>query len=198
MDINEIIAQYSTNAVKTAGVAEVATTVESAVKQASENGVHEAENMMKIASVMGDVIGNRIADIVESRLATSFGYDPEVMKTASIQDVMYDALYKVAEHVNGTQGNAAVAAQNAEEVQLSEAVAHHANLAATSASDAVQSLQQGDNHTATQQMNTSVGAIQVAQQLAARIPNNAAVANHVNEAAAIVEDAHAAVSAQLG
>lgn len=195
MDIAQILAKYRTDAVKTAGVENVEPAVESAVKTAHENGAREADNMMKVASAMGDVIGNRIADIVSARIATSFGYDPEVTKTASLQDIMYDALYtvaeqvKVAEQVVGTTANAAIASQKAEEVQIQELAAHHANLAAQSASDAVQSLQQGDEHTAAQAMNTAANAIEVAKQLSGRIPGNAAVVQHVTEASAIVSDA---------
>lgn len=195
MDIAQILAKYRTEAVKTAGVEKVENVVESAVKTAHVNGAHEADNMMKVAAAMGDVIGNRIADVVSARIAESFGYDPEVTKTASLQDIMYDALYsvaeqvKVAEQVVGTTANAAIASQKAEEVQIQEAAAHHANLAAQSASDAVQSLQQGDEHTAAQAMSTAANAIEVAKQLAARIPGNDAVANHVNEASSIVSEA---------
>lgn len=189
MNIADIVAKYNTEQVKTAGVDKVETAVESAVKTAHENGAREADNMMKVAAAMGDVIGNRVADIVNARIAESFGYDPEVMKTASLQDVMYDAMYKVAEQITGTTVNAAVATQKAEEVQIGELAAHHANLAAQSASDAVQSLQQGDEHTAAQAMNTAANAIEVAKQLAGRVPANPAVANHVNEAASIVSEA---------
>jgi fumarylacetoacetate (FAA) hydrolase family protein len=101
MNIADIVAKYRTEAVKTAGVEKVENTVESAVKTAHENGAREAENMMKVAAAMGDVIGNRIADIVTARIAESFGYDPEVMKTASLQDVLYDTITKVAEQVTG-------------------------------------------------------------------------------------------------
>jgi hypothetical protein len=195
MDIANILARYRTDAVKTAGVEKVETAVESAVKTAHENGAREADNMMKVAAAMGDVIGNRIADIVSSRIAESFGYDPEVTKTASLQEIMYDAMLsvaeqvKVAEQVTGNTFNGAVSTQKAEEVQIQELAAHHANLAAQSASDAVQSLQQGDEHTAAQAMNTAANAIEVAKQLAGRIPANAAVANHVNEASSIVSEA---------
>lgn len=201
MNIADIVAKYSTETVKTAGVQKTEDVVYSAVKTAHENGAHEAENMMKVASAMGDVIGNRIADIVSSRIAESFGYDPEVTKTASLQDIMYDAIYrvaeqvKVAEQVTGTTANAAVASQHAEELQIQETAAHQANLAAQSSSDAVQSLQQGDEHTAAQAMNTAAAAIESAKQMAARIPYNAAVAQLVAEASAIVAEAANIVAA---
>lgn len=202
MNLNDIMAKYRDDSVKTAGVSNTAEGLQaqadveaSAIKTAHENGMRDADNMMKVAAAMGDVIGNRIADVVETRIAESFGYSPEVAKTASLQDIMVDALYsvaeqvKVAEQVVGTTANAAIATQKAEEVQIQETAAHHANLAAQSASDAVQSLQQGDHHTATQMMSTAATAIETAKQMAARIPANAAVAQHVNEASAIVTEA---------
>ena len=197
MRLSQIVDKYRTEAVKTAGVAQVEDTVENAVKTAHENGAHEAESMMKVAAAMGDVIGNRIADVVAGRLAESFGYDPEVMKTASLQDVMTDAMYKVAEQVTGTTANAAIATQQAEELQITELAAHHANLAAQSASDAVQSLQQGDEHTATQAMSTAANAIEVAKNLASRV-QSPEINNHVNEAAKIVAEAASMAAAHQG
>ncbi|MDD2231243.1 MAG: hypothetical protein PHY48_17810 [Candidatus Cloacimonetes bacterium] len=198
MRLEQIIQKHHAEATLTAGVSKVASAVASNTKTASENGAQEADNMMKVASVLGDVIGNRIADVVEARLAQSFGYDAEVMKTASLQDVMLDSMYKVAEQVTGQTAVGLSSTAQAEELQISESAAHHANLAAQAASDAVQALATDDQHTATQMMATAAGSIQTAQQFASRIPNNAAVANHVGEASAIVSEAADIAAAHAG
>ena len=158
-------------------------------KTAYEQGAAEAENMVKIAASLGDIIGNRVADVVEGRLAQSFGYDPEVVKQASLSDILDDAiLSKYADQLAGSAANAPSTVL-AEEQQIGEAAAHHATLAAASAADAVQSLHQGDEHTAVQQLATAGDSIANAKELAARVPANAAVAQHVEEAAAIVAQA---------
>ena len=196
MLLDEIVKKYQAGSEKTASVAGV---YEEAVeKTAYEQGAQEAENMVKVASALGDIIGNRIADVVEARIAESFGYNPEVCKTASLQDVMFDALYKVAEQVGGTTANANVSTTLAEESQIGETAAAHANLAAASAADAVQSLAQGDEHTATQALATAGQAIETAKELASRIPANAAVAQHVNDASAIVSEAASIAAGQSG
>ena len=187
MTLNDIVQKYQNT--KIASETKVEERVASVEKTAYEQGAEEAQNMVKVASALGDIIGNRVADIVEARIAGSFGYDPEVMKTASLSDVMYDAMYKVAEQVGGTSAQNAMSSALAEEQQIGESAAHHANLAAASASDAIQSLTQGDEHTATQLLATAGNAIEVAKDFAGRIPANAAVANHVNEANAIVAEA---------
>lgn len=194
MLLDEIVKKYQAGSEKTASVAEV---YEEAVeKTAYEQGAQEAENMVKVASALGDIIGNRIADVVEARIAESFGYNPEVCKTASLQDVMFDALYKVAEQVGGTTANANISTALAEEAQIGETAAAHANLAAASAADAVQSLAQGDEHTATQALATAGQAIETAKELSSRIPANAAVAQHVNDASAIVSEAASIAAGQ--
>lgn len=190
MTLEEIIKKAQSESVKTASEQAPAAPAQLAVeKTAYEQGANEAENMMKIAAALGDIIGNRAADVIEARISESFGYDPEVLKTASISDVMLDAMYKVAEQVGGTAAESAVSTAKAEEQQIGEAAAHHANLAAASASDAIQSLSQGDAHSATQLLATAGNAIEVAKNFASRVPANQAVAAHVNEAAAVVAQA---------
>ena len=199
MTLDQIMQKYASENVKQASE-KVEEKVETAVeKTAYEQGADEAQNMVKIANALGDIIGNRVAEVVEARIAQSFGYDPEVMKTASISDVMFDAMYKVAEQVGGTAAQNAVSTAHAEELQIGESAAHHANLAAASAADAIQSLAQGDHHSATQLLATAGNAIDVAKQFAERVPGNPAVAQQVNEASAIVAEAAnqaAAVAAQ--
>ena len=190
MLLEDLLEKYQKGSVKTASevtpVAPISTEVE---KTAYEQGADEAQNMVKVAAALGDIIGGRIADVVEQRLAESFGYDSSVLKTASMQDVMYDSLCKIAEQVSGNTAQKAVSDQLAEEQQIGEAAAHHANLAAASATDAIQSLNAGDEHTATQMLATAGNAIEVAKNFASRVPGNAAVAQHVNEAAAVVSQA---------
>lgn len=187
MQLKDILQKYSQEKIaKETPSAEPKEVTASVEKTAYEQGAEEAQNMVKIANALGDIIGNRAADIMEARLAQSFGYDPEVMKTASMTDVIFDAMTKVAEQVGGTAAQNAVSTAHAEELQISESAAHHANLAAASAADAIQSLAQGDEHSATQLLATAGGAIEVAKNFASRIPGNAAVAQQVNEANSIV------------
>ena len=196
MRLDEIVEKFKAGSNKTASVAEVHE--EAVEKTAYEQGAMEAENMVKVAAALGDIIGNRVADVIEARITESFGYSPEVCKTASLQDIMYDAMYKVAEQVGGTAAQSNVSTTLAEEAQIGETAAHHANLAAASAADAVQSLAQGDEHTATQALATAGQAIETAKELASRIPANAAVAQHVNDASAIVSEAASIAAGQAG
>lgn len=187
MTLDEILKKVQSE--KTASDNTVATSDSPIEKTAYEQGAAEAENMVKIAASLGDIIGNRVADVVEGRLAQSFGYDPEVVKQASLSDILDDAiLSKYADQLAGSAANAPSTVL-AEQQQIGEAAAHHATLAAASAADAVQSLHQGDEHTAVQQLATAGDSIANAKQLAARVPENAAVAQHVSEAAAIVAQA---------
>lgn len=187
MTLDDILKKVQSE--KTASDNTLATSDSPIEKTAYEQGAAEAENMVKIAASLGDIIGNRVADVVEGRLAQSFGYDPEVVKQASLSDILDDAiLSKYADQLAGSAANAPSTVL-AEQQQIGEAAAHHATLAAASAADAVQSLHQGDEHTAVQQLATAGDSIANAKQLAARVPENAAVAQHVGEAAAIVAQA---------
>lgn len=161
------------------------------VKLASEAGVRDAESMMKIATLMGDIVGQRAVQVI----AESFGYDPEVMKVASLQDVMFDSVLKIAEQVNGTQASAAQSTTLAEQGQVDESAAHHANIAVRCATDAVQSLGQGDHHTAAQMLESAASNIQSATHHASRTANPA-VHQLVNEAAAAVSEASSIAASQ--
>lgn len=188
--IKDIMARYQTNDVGGAqkmASAQTQTNVEvetDPVKLAHEAGVRDAENLLKVANVIGDVIGERVV----AKIAESFGYDPEVMKTASLQDVLYDTITKVAEQVTGNTAVGGASSVHAETLQIAESAAHHANLAVRSASDAVQALHQGDEHTAAQQFATAANAIEVAQRFAARV-EVPEVHQHVAECADIVNQA---------
>jgi hypothetical protein len=198
--IKDILQKYSTEQQKTASAAPAAVAGAPAVSEednpikiARDLGVRDSENLMKVAALVGDVIGERAV----AKIAESFGYDPEVMKVASIQDLLFDSIIKVAEQVTGTTVSAASATEHAENLQISESAAHHANAAATAAADAVQSLQQGDEHTCAQMMASATSHLQSAKQFAARvgIPE---VHNHVNEAAQIVGEAADVVGQAAG
>lgn len=156
------------------------------VKLAAEAGIRDAEAMMKVASLMGDIVGHRAVQVI----AESFGYDPEVMKVASLQDVMLDSMIKISEQVNGTQASASAATTLAEQGQVDESAAHHANIAVRAATDAVQSLGQGDQHTAAQMLNSAAASVQAAQHHASRT-NNPAVHQMVAEASQTVAEASA-------
>lgn len=189
--IKDIMARYQNNslvdvATKSAGAQEPVAndTQADPVKIAHEAGVRDAENLMKVANVLGDVIGERVV----AKIAESFGHNPEVSKTASLQDMLLDTVVKIAEQVTGNTAVGGASAVHAETLQIAESAAHHANLAVQSASDAVQSLHQGDEHTAAQQFATAANAIEQAQRFAARV-QVPEVHQHVAECANIVNSA---------
>ena len=154
------------------------------IKLATEAGVKDADNLMKVANVLGDVIGERVV----ARIAESFGQSPEVLKTASLQDMLFETVVKIAEQVTGNTAVGGASAVHAETLQIAESAAHHANLAVQSASDAVQSIQQGDEHSAAQMFATAANAIETAQRFASRV-NVPEVHQHVSECAQVVNQA---------
>jgi hypothetical protein len=186
--ISEILARYRNQ--KTAGeqVAPVESKETVAIKTAAEAGMQDAENLMKVAAVMGDVISERII----ANLNDFFGSDAE--KTASLQELVAEALIKAADAVTGTAGNKEIAADQAEALQIDETAVHHATLAAQAATDAVTSLAGGDEQTATQQMATAASALETAKSMGAR-SKNPAVHEHINAASSIVAQAAGAAGA---
>lgn len=186
--VSEIIAKYR-DSQKTASAPEKVETKETvAIKTAAEAGMSDAENLVKVAAVLGDVISERVI----ANLSDFFGTDNE--KTASLQELVAEALIKAADAVSGTAGVREVAADQAEGLQIDETAVHHATLAAQAATDAITSLQGGDEHTATQQMATAASALETAKAVAAR-SQNPAVHEHVNAASGIVAQAAGAAGA---
>jgi len=154
------------------------------VKLASDAGIRDGENLMKVAAYVGDVIGDRVV----SRIAESFGYNPEVTKVANLQEVIFDAFTKIAEQVGGTTASGAIATTDAEAAQVAEDAVHHATMAINAANDVTASLGQGDEHTAVQMLDSAKSSIQTAKELASRV-NHPAVNAHVQEAASAVAQA---------
>lgn len=154
------------------------------VKLASDAGIRDGENLMKVAAYVGDVIGDRVV----SRIAESFGYSPEVTKVASLQDIILDTFTKIAEQVGGGTASGALAATDAEAAQVAEDAVHHATMAINAANDVIASLGQGDEHTAVQMLDSAKSSIQTAKEIASRV-NHPAVNAHVQEAASAVAQA---------
>ena len=179
-EVKDILEKYKMS--KTAGVATPVAEPTSPIKTASEAGVRDAENLMKVAAAIGDAISDRIV----SNLQDFFGGNAE--KTASFQNLMADSLVKAAEQVSGTAGYSAVAADQAEHLQLQEVAVHHANTAAQAASDAIQSMADGDEHTAAQQMGVAASNISSAKHFSQRV-QAPEVHAHIEQAAAIVAQA---------
>lgn len=186
MTVQDLINQYQTGAA--AGGYTTQDSFNDPIKVASEAGAKEAETMMKVAGAIGDMIGDRTIQ----KLAAWMGYDEDVVKVASFQDLMLDSMCKVAEDIQGTTPQAAAEQTNVEKLQIGEAAAHAATMAANCASDAVQSIEQGDQHTSAHQLETAQRHLEVAQQHAVRT-DNPAVHSHVQAAADIVATAAASV-----
>jgi hypothetical protein len=126
-------------------------------------------------------------------MAESFGFDPEVVKTAGLQDLLFGSVVKIAEQITGNVASGYESETGAEATNVGEQAAHHANLAAQAATEVIQALDQDDTLTAVQQLSTAKNAIEVAQQHAARI-SNPVVHQQIQEASGLV--AHAASAAE--
>lgn len=151
---------------------------------AAELGAQEADNMIKVAQQLGSVIGFYAANTIRAEL----GFGGGLAKSASLQDMMYYTMAKVAEDKAGMPATKAVANQQAEQKQIDELAAHHATTAAQAAVDAVQSAQSGDEHTATQMMSSAASAISTAKNIVARSASPEVHA-HVEECAGVVAQA---------
>ena len=133
------------------------------IKLASEMGAQEADRITKIASYMGEIMGQSAS----RAFCEALGYEPGVLKEASLQDVMADAMYKAAAQVSGNTAQSAISAAEAGTLQATESAVHHAEMAARSAIDAVQAADQGDGHTAGQQLQSSHAFLEQAKAHAA-------------------------------
>lgn len=176
MQLKDVLEQFKSRQ-KTASEAPV----NDPIKTAADLGVRDAENLVKAASFMGTVMGEAFLQTVQS------GFE-EMQKEAALQEEMLREYTKIAEQVGGTTASGVAAADQAEQLQLAESAAHHANLAVQASHDAVQSLSQGDEHTATQALSTAASAITKAKEFAAQTAIQEVHA-HVEEAAGIVAEA---------
>jgi hypothetical protein len=187
-NVKDIVEKYRSLGTKVASAAPVEDPMQAAVKTAAESGINDADALMKVAAVLGDVISERII----SNIQGFFGEDVE--KTASFQELVAESILKVADAVTGTAGLREVAADQAEALQIDETAVNHATLAAQAATDAVSSIQSGDEHTATQQMATAAAALESAKQMAER-SQSPAVHQHIAAASQIVAQAAGAAGA---
>ena len=135
-------------------------------KTAKEAGMTDAEQLTKLASHMGELIGRQAFATFMEKMADVNAIAPGGLSAA---------------------GTGQVAADKAEDDQTGRLAVHNAELAVTSANDAVKSLEQGDEHTANAMFATAAGAIETAKALAAKACPE--VQAKVNEAAAAVSGA---------
>lgn len=168
------------------------------VKTAHDQGVEDAESMIKVARYTGDVIGQQVVDTALAGICESFGYDPGVLKTASISDVIDDAVacsfMKIAEQISGQTGGAELQSTAlAEAGQLVSEGKSHATMAVQAANDAVASVSQGDANTATKSMEAAANSLATAKQIAEVVPDPE-LANQVQIASQEVGNAAQAVA----
>ena len=171
---------------------------ESNVKTAHAQGVEDAESMIKVARYTGDVIGQQVVDTALAGICESFGYDPGVLKTASITDVIDDAVacsfVKIAEQISGQTGGANLESTAlAEAGQLASEGKSHATIAIQAANDAVASVDQGDPNTAAKSMEAAANSLAAAKQIAEIVPDPE-LANQVAEASQEVGTAAQAIA----
>lgn len=159
------------------------------IKLASELGAQEADKITKLASYMGELIGQAAS----RSFAEFLGYEGSVVKQASFQDLLIDSMIKVADQVSGNTAQGFESTNEAASLQADESAAHHANMAARSAMGALEAAQQGDGHTAGQLVQSAQSFLEQAKGHAAET-NNPAVIDHIDEAEEVV--AHA--TAQIG
>lgn len=187
---------------KTAAENVTAGSADALLKTAHEQGINDAERVVKIASYTGDIMGNSAFETFHGCIAASLGFDPEVyaVKTASIADLidaaMITSLTKIAENYSPQTGGANLeTTQAAAADQLREAGKAHAMLAAQSANDAVASVDNGDPNTALQSMQTAGENILLARQ-AAEVVEDPELEAQVAQASDIVTQAAEAIQAQ--
>lgn len=175
---------------------------EALMKTAHEQGIQDAERLVKVAGYTGDIAGNQMFDTFASRMAQSLGFNPEdeVVKEASLKDLIdaavTDAFVKVAEEYSPQTGGANLQSTvDAGADQVREAGKSHAALAVQSANDALASIDMGDANTGIQSLRTAGENIELARQAAEHIEDPELHAQ-VAEAAAIVSQAASAIQAQ--
>ena len=154
--------------------------------------------MIKVARYTGDVIAQQVVDTALAGICESFGYDPGVLKTASISDVIDDAVacsfMKIAEQISGQTGGAELQSTAlAEAGQLVSEGKSHATMAVQAANDAVASVSQGDANTATKSMEAAANSLATAKQIAEVVPDPE-LANQVQIASQEVGNAAQAVA----
>lgn len=199
MLISDVLKQARQSATKTAS-APAAEAAAPSMKVAMEAGAADADRLLKVASTLGDAVAEQFINQVKS----AFGYDPtaEAVKTASIQDLMYDTMYKIAEDVamnvnSGLPASAVASKEQAHQDQVADMTVHYATMAARASNDAINSLQQGDEHTAIMQFTTAADMIGKAKSLAAQCEHQEVHA-HVEQAAAVVAQASEHAHAMAG
>ena len=137
------------------------------MKTAHAQGVEDANRVIKVASYTGDIVGNQAYETFHGRVAASLGFNPEeeIVKQASIYDMLECTFEKIAETYSPQTGGANLeTTQAAGADQLREVGKSHALLAVQAANDALASIDQGDANTAIQSMNTASQNITLAQQ----------------------------------
>lgn len=176
MLIKDIVNQYTP--AKTAAVNQSA----DLVKTAKDAGVEDGEKLVKLANHIGELIGttagNRAVEIIKAAFV--------------VADDNRSAVGGVSANGSGQQ-----AANEAEDDQIAQLAAHHAELAGNAAKDAVDALGRGDEHTATQQFQTAAKSIETAKVLGAKTQNADAHAK-IQAAAAIVAQSASSAQAKAG
>jgi len=196
LTINELVKQASNS---------VQEKQESIVKTAAEQGIEDADRVVKVASYTGSIMGSTAFDAFHDCVAASLDFNPEdaVVKQASIAD-MLDAtienilMEKIAEaYSSQTGGENLVTTQMAAADQVVEQGKANAVLAAQSAQDALSSVDMGDANTAAQSMATAGQNITLAQQALAVAPDPELEAQ-VAEASDVVAQAAQAIQGVMG
>lgn len=173
------------------------------MKTAHEQGINDAQRVVKVAQYTGDIMGTTAFNAFHDCVAASLGFNPEgdAVKTASIADMLDAAvafsLEKVAESYSPQTGGAnLVSTQQAGADQLREQGKANALLAVQAANDAIASVDMGDANTAAQSIATAGQNITLAQQAAQAVADPELQAQ-VAEASQVVTRAASAMQAQV-
>ena len=155
------------------------------VKTAKEAGVDDGEKLVKLATHIGELIGttagNKAVSMINDALAKIAG------------DAAVDNHSAVGGLSAGGQGQ--VAAAQSEDSQNAQIAMHNAEMAMTSAKDAVDALGRGDQLTATQQMSSAASFLANAKALGAKTSDAGAHAKIQEAAAAVAAHANSASAA---
>lgn len=159
LTIQDLVKQASNSLTKAAAAK---AEIEAVTKTAAEQGMADAERVMKVASITGDAMGTAAFNSFHDCMAASLGFDPEdgYVKTASIADMIDTAveysLMKVAEVYSSQNGGAnLITTEMAGANQLVEQGKANAVLAAQAAQDALSSADMGDANTAARSIETA-------------------------------------------
>lgn len=204
LTIQDLVKQASANLNKAAEAQAQAVEQEEILKTAAEQGMNDAERVMKVASITGDAMGTAAFNTFHDCMAASLGFDPEdaYVKTAAISDMLDTAveysLMKIAEvYSSQTGGENLVTTQMAAADQVVEQGKANAMLAAQAAQDAIASADMGDANTAAQSITTAGQNITLAQQALVEVPDPELQAQ-VQEASQIVAEAATALQDEQG